>query len=172
MSIPSGYAWAVLLSCLVACVGDEVNSENLLLGARLNSLRHERLTTASALHCPNPRGIAAGWIDAGEVRLGKPGPMFSVPTTLIFDEIDTAQRTARFTGNAGVEKLAVWVSAAGLHFLEETPAGSVNLTTVFSIGIVPIASDSFYFVHSRHVVGGEVPPIVSQYTGKCGLHEF
>jgi hypothetical protein len=79
------------------------------------------------------------------------------------DSFDFRRNRARLvaTGTVPVSMLS---SPTGLTIIEQTPAGNVNVTTVFSGG----ASDgSFLSVHSRHLGELDAPPRPSQAYGTC-----
>lgn len=78
------------------------------------------------------------------------------------DGIDYAKNSARIIGNAGAADLAAAAGATSVSFIERTPLGAMNLTTVYAwqdkLG-------RFKAVHSRHTdIGGPTP---SQNYGFC-----
>lgn len=86
------------------------------------------------------------------------------PLLLLFRDIDFNAGTARLVGNAvpeGVEVMAV-PGVNSFSFIEITPSGSVNTTSVFPVG----AGEPAPTVTSRHVSYGQTP-IISQLFGTC-----
>lgn len=83
--------------------------------------------------------------------------------TFHLDSIDTSKGTARIIGNAGAGDLTVVGTQESIHFLETTPSGNVNITTVFD---ARTKDGRHKAVHSRHVtmMGGPLP---SQAYGFC-----
>jgi len=104
----------------------------------------DALFAARSLKCSFGPGASADW-DSGrpKVTLDKAVADF----ILHFDSIEPDKRTARLIGNRGASDVSVVRTVAGLHFLEVTDSGSVNLTTVFA----RIASNRFIAVTSRHL---------------------
>lgn len=85
--------------------------------------------------------------------------------TLIFQDINRAQSTARMLGNLGGEPTEViWVDGgSSFSFVEVTPSGNVTTTSVFpSERGAPAPA-----VHSRHIRYPNMPPVISQYFGQC-----
>ena len=80
----------------------------------------------------------------------------------MFDSIDTDQKTARLIGNAGAADVTAVVTGVGLTLLEQSPAGSINITTVYAAHDSP-GSDRFVLVHSRH--HDSFGPFPSQFHG-------
>jgi hypothetical protein len=83
------------------------------------------------------------------------------------DGIDLSQGKARIIGNAGLEDLVTIVGNGVLHFVERTPSGNLNVTSVFA---TRLKAHKFKAVHSRHVfiAGGPLP---SQAYGYCQTWE-
>lgn len=79
------------------------------------------------------------------------------------DGIDTSKDTARIIGNAGAEVLTTVSTRESIHFLETTPSGNLNITTVFD---ARTKDGRYKAVHSRHMtmMGGPLP---SQAYGFC-----
>jgi hypothetical protein len=85
--------------------------------------------------------------------------------TLIFQDINREQSTARMLGNLGGEPTEViWVDGgSSFSFVEVTPSGNVTSTSVFpSERGAPAPA-----VHSRHIRYPNMPPVISQYLGQC-----
>jgi hypothetical protein len=91
---------------------------------------------------------------------------------LHFDSIDTQRKQARLIGNLGAADVTVIPSVSGLHFLEETPSGSLNFTTVFQS--FEKTSGDFIAVTSRHLFLPDEEgryPFPSQRHGTCKVWE-
>lgn len=58
-------------------------------------------------------------------------------STFTFDAVDTAAGRARVIGDAVAADARVFANGAGLHFVEEAPAGNVFLTSIFAVGERP-----------------------------------
>lgn len=78
------------------------------------------------------------------------------------DAIDYQKTSARIIGNAGADDLVVLRGDSSVSFVERTPSGAVNLTTVFGWRD---QAGRFKSVHSRHTaIAGPSP---SQNYGYC-----
>jgi hypothetical protein len=120
-----------------------------------------RLHSAKTLHCTFPTGVVAAWNDS----LPRPDRKgFTAP--FIYDQIEPDSSRARFIGNNGAENVWAQANSIGLHFLEQVPAGGLNLTTVFGEMLDRVTA-TYRAVHSRHVVPFE--PLPSQYYGRCRI---
>lgn len=83
---------------------------------------------------------------------------------LQIDGIDYSKGTARVIGNAGADDLAVVRGAESVAFLELTPVGGTNVTTVYGWRD---KRGFFKAVHSRHTaIAGPSP---SQHYGFCQM---
>lgn len=116
------------------------------------------LSNAKSLKCEFAINASADW------PKDQPQPKVSKGQNFGFhiDSIDVDKGTARIIGNAGSADLSV-ILGKGLHFLEVTPGGSLNVTTVYSAEV----NAKFKAVHSRHV--RSVGPLPSQHYGFCQL---
>jgi hypothetical protein len=115
------------------------------------------LARARSLKCSFPWYSSADW-DADEPKLKTGVQDFAFH----IDGIDRTKRAARLIGNAGAEDLVVLVGDDSVSFVEQTPAGAVNVTTVYAWRN---KAGSFKAVHSRHTsIGGPSP---SQNYGQC-----
>jgi hypothetical protein len=78
------------------------------------------------------------------------------------DSVDTTEGTARMIGNVGASDLYVIAGVGTLHFVEVTPSGNLNVTTIFD---APGAA-GMKASHSRHVLilGSPLP---AQHYGYC-----
>lgn len=119
------------------------------------------LSTIKSLKCEFPTSATTDW------QKDSPEPKVQRKQNFAFhlDGIDASNGTARIIGNAGADDLTVVLTQESIHFLEATPSGNLNITTVFDA----LTKDGKYkAVHSRHVVmmGGPLP---SQAYGYCRL---
>lgn len=92
-------------------------------------------------------------------------PMEGAPLMLIFRDIDMAAGTATVVGNAnpdGVQTTAI-EGINSFSFVETTPSGNVNSTSVFPADGSVIAPA----VTSRHVAIPGGVPVISQLFGSC-----
>jgi hypothetical protein len=85
---------------------------------------------------------------------------------LVFDQIDTAKKTARLIGNVGVAQVQVIEGNQLIHLVEITNAGNLNLTSIFFTDKSKL-SGAFPVVHSRHLKTSPSSPLPSQYIGLC-----
>jgi hypothetical protein len=116
------------------------------------------LATAKILTCSFPTYAATRRTgDTVEVINGSQDFSFQI------DSFDFRRNRARVvaTGTVPVTMIA---APTGLTIIEQTPAGNVNITTVFSGGA---AGRVFLAVHSRHLGEIDAPPRPSQAHGKC-----
>ena len=124
-----------------------------------------RLLSARSVRCDIGRGTQASW-DGGKVQLLNSD--FGPGGEVTFDSIDAKAGKARIIGNVGAGDVLVLVTIAGLTFVEQTPLGNVNFTTVFASYDSP-SSGRFVAVSSRHQnLNGPFP---SQWHGTCSILE-
>jgi hypothetical protein len=120
----------------------------------------QQLRAARSLKCTFPTIASLDWKrDDATPRIQSQNFEF------IVDGIDHKARTARLVGNLGAVDLILVEGIKVTTFVETTPSGNVNLTTVFA----EVMSDGrFKAVHSRHVylIGGALP---SQAYGSCQI---
>lgn len=117
------------------------------------------LLSTKSLKCTFELGVGAEWVD-DEIKVETAG--YGPP--IIIDSIDIEKKSARFIGNIGSTDLILLVTGVGLTFIEETPSGNLNITTVF---YEYVSDDSRFFkaVASRHTnFLGAFP---QQYYGGC-----
>jgi len=82
---------------------------------------------------------------------------------LHFDSIDAKKGTARLIGNQGSADVFSFMTQTGVHFMEQTGTGAVNVTTVFAE--YAAGTQNFMAVTSRHLsIDG---PFTSQWQGTC-----
>lgn len=129
---------------------------------------YERLIAAETLRCLFDEGHGATWNEDGAVASESRGPF----GPLVFDSIEILKGTARLIGNAGAEDVTVILSLNGLTFVEQTPTGSLNITTVYAEAVETLGTglDVFMAVTSRHIAINFVP-LPSQYYGSCRVVE-
>jgi hypothetical protein len=119
------------------------------------------LLAAKIVRCTFDRGSTTDW-DSGnpttkiwEARSND---------TLTFDAIDYKHRTARAIGSVGAATVEAFITPAGAHFIEESFAGNVALTSILSSKVGP----EFVMVHSRHMIYRSGPTL-SQEHGRCRI---
>ena len=127
------------------------------------------LFSARTLTCEWGQGTTANWDDGSQPSLEQGS--FGAGT--IFDAIDTEAGTARIIGNAGSGDVSVVVTPVGLTFIEQTGAGGLNVTTVFTHFVEPenlVVSEyaARIAVTSRHITLID-RPFPSQYHGSCEI---
>lgn len=88
------------------------------------------------------------------------------PLLLMFRDIDFNAGTATIIGNIAPEGVPVMAigGANAFSFLEITPSGNINTTTVFPQGGTNTVARA---VHSRHITFGGATPVISQLFGTC-----
>jgi hypothetical protein len=91
---------------------------------------------------------------------------------LHFDGIEIVKQKARLIGNQGVNNVAVTLTPSSLTFVEITPSGNPNFTTVFPA--YKKGTKEFIAVTSRHLMFPGLPgdyPFPSQHHGSCQVWE-
>jgi hypothetical protein len=83
---------------------------------------------------------------------------------LVFTIAAINERTssAQIVGNAGASDMFLVLGRETASFIEPTPIGNINLTTIY----LRAERNRYRAVHSRHV-GTAIDPMVSQYLGWC-----
>ena len=81
----------------------------------------------------------------------------------VIASINVDAGTAQIVGNAGASDLVLLPGGANMNFIEQTPSGNLNLTTVYNGAL---SDGRFLAVHSRHV-GTGTDPWLSQLYGLC-----
>jgi len=117
------------------------------------------LSKLKSLKCEFPTSATSDWQEDVPKPKVKKGQKFAFH----LDGIDSTKGTARIIGNAGAKDLTVVSTPESTHFLETTPSGNLNITTVFD---ARTKDERYKAVHSRHVtmMGGPLP---SQAYGFC-----
>ncbi len=82
--------------------------------------------------------------------------------TFHIDGIDHEAGKARLIGNAGADDLTVVGSMSSVSFIERTPSGALNITTIYAWRD---SMDRFHAAHSRHIA--LLGPYPSQRYGYC-----
>jgi hypothetical protein len=141
-----------VVTALVVCASEST--------AQLNPHQSDSraLMQSRSLKCSFPWYASASWeSDQPEVKTAEQkGFEFHI------DGIDYKQTKARIIGNAGSDDLAAMSGTDSVSFLEQTPFGATNLTTVYAWRD---KGGRFKAVHSRHTaIGGPSP---SQNYGFC-----
>jgi len=127
-----------------------------------------KLVKARTIRCHLGKGAFAEWKNGKveiEISRWSKSPEACI---LIFDSIDLKAGKARIIGNQGARDVIALATPTGITFIEKTPAGNINVTTVFAK--YNDGSGDFTFVHSRHLMLIE-GPLPSQYYGVCEILE-
>jgi len=133
-----------------------------LLPAEGNNLLHT-LSHTRSLKCTFITVMQGGW-EGGSLSTSKKNESFE----LYFDGIEIAKKKARLIGNQGACDVAVTLTPRGLTFVEMTPVGNTNFTTVFPA--YKKETKEFIAVTSRHLMLVDVP-FPSQLHGSCQVGE-
>lgn len=146
----------VVALCLAFVFSDDTGATPPSQAFATDAARAE-LSAARSLKCEFPWFASADWDrDAPVLKSSKQQFGFHI------DGIDRAKNAARLIGNAGAEDLIVLGNFDATAFIEQTPAGYLNVTTVYGW---KDTGGRFKAVHSRHVaIGGPAP---SQNYGYC-----
>lgn len=117
------------------------------------------LMSVRSLRCSFPKFASADWGSSGpQTKTGSQDFGFQI------DGIDHAKQSARMIGNAGATDLLALDGDETITFVEQTPVGTVNVTSVFGW---KDGARTFKAVHSRHTaIGGPSP---SQNYGSCEI---
>ena len=91
--------------------------------------------------------------------------------SFVFTSINVQNQSARLIGNAGSAEVNVVATTKAITFVELTPAGNYNLTSLFLPYKLQGSDSTFLSVHSRHINLSSpyysLDPIPSQFYGKC-----
>jgi len=128
----------------------------------------KRLVQTHSLKCMFVEGTQANWskgqLDASTIK--------NEEFALHFDSIDAKKGISRLIGNMGAADLKTILTLEGLTFIEQTPSGNLNFTTVFPY--YKKGTREFVAVTSRHLMfpgeDGE-SPFPSQRHGTCRVWE-
>lgn len=142
----------ILVAGLVGCDGTRSGYDDPNPG--LPPMRPDEI---KALTCEFvSRHVADLGDDAGRPRAGD-------KMSLTFIDLTAPDGHAAVVGNAGQAPVSARRGEGQFVFIEHTPAGSVNTTSVFW----STASRRMAAAHSRHVLVAPGAAVVSQYTGYC-----
>lgn len=133
-----------------------------------NSGLFSTLSLTRSLRCTFSTVIQGDW-EGGRLSTSKDDNQSFV---LHFDGIDLAKKKARLIGNLGADDVVVMLTPRSLTFLEMTPSGNLNFTTVFPS--YRKGSQDFIAVTSRHLILDGIPddyPFPSQHHGSCRTWE-
>ena len=113
--------------------------------------------TLKAFSCDFSEGVFTVFED------GKPETEKSGAMSFVFASLDIENGSAQMVGNNGAADINLLQGSDSLHFLEVTPTGNLNVTSVYT---TQAKGGRFISVHSRHVgISGE--PWMSQFWGTC-----
>ncbi len=124
----------------------------------------DRLMAARSMRCHFDKGSFGEWAN-GVVSVKEARDLL----VLVFDSIDLTAQTARLIGNVGAEDVIALAAIPGVTFIEQTPKGSFNFTTVFATAPTE-GSQEFVAVTSRHMAL-TFSLLPSQRHGTCRLLE-
>jgi hypothetical protein len=89
----------------------------------------------------------------------------------VLTNINIQNRSASIIGNAGSAGIDVVATTKAITFVELTPAGNYNLTSIFLPYKLQDSDSTFLSVHSRHInlsaPSYPLDPLPSQFYGKC-----
>jgi hypothetical protein len=123
---------------------------------------YRKLSRARSLKCTFSTIIQSAW-EAGKFSTKTESEKYEAH----FDSIDANSHKARLIGNAGAADVTVLLTPESLSFIEVTPSGNPNLTTVFPA--LKAGTSEFIAVSSRHV--SFIEPFPSQHHGACKVWE-
>ena len=131
-------------------------------GAQQTPATKDPLASAKSLTCTFPNYAAVRWEGtSGEVLGGKQDFSFQI------DSFDFRRNRAQLVA-ASSTLVTLLVTPTGLSVIEQTPAGNLTVTTVFSG--TATEGKAYQAVHSRHLgKDAEVPARASQAYGSCEL---
>ena len=120
------------------------------------------LASAKSLRCTFPNYAAVRWTGTtGEVLGGKQDFSFQI------DSFDFRRNRAQLVGDTST-LVTLLVTPTGLNVIEQTAAGNITVTTVFSGTAAEGAA--YQAVHSRHLgKDADLPARASQAYGSCEL---
>jgi hypothetical protein len=132
------------------------------VGAQRGPAAQDPLTLAKRLRCSFPNYAAVKWNGTtGEVLGGSQQFSFQISA------FDFRRNRAELVGDS-TTLVTLLVTPTGLNVIEQTPAGNLTVTTVFSG--TSTGGGAYQAVHSRHLgKDGELPARASQAYGSCEL---
>jgi hypothetical protein len=143
------YSLAMLLAVSFASVA----------GAQSTAPAPAPFASGRPLTCSFPLFAAVNW-NNGSPTVVSNSQNFSFQIT----SIDLKKKTARLVAGSASDQVAFVLAPVGMQIIEQTPAGNINLTTIFAAGG---QGDTFLAAHSRHLGDLNGPPAVSQAYGTC-----
>lgn len=141
---------------------DEEKIQALLEALDTQTKALELIRGARSLHCVFASGYQTSW--ASGTAVSEQTKFSTSDEPMIFYAIDTSKQTAKVMGNAGSDEVLAFATTSGITFLETTPNGNVNVTTVFAT--YKKTTEEFPCVHSRHLLM-PTAPFPSQFHGTC-----
>ena len=105
----------------------------------------ENLFKAKSLKCEFGPGVSTEW-EKGKIKTESAN--FGAP--LHYDSIDLEKGTARLIGNQAFADIASFLTLTGISFIETTPMGNINITTVL-FEYSDESSKQYKVVQSRHI---------------------
>jgi len=138
------------------CLATLICTWGLLVGYAVAGTPSE-LYAVKSLKCEFPIVSTSDW------QKDKPNPQLKKQEFgFHIDGINLQQGKARIIGNAGSTDLSVVNGGMVVHFIEYTPSGNMNVTSVFAA----TTKLGFKAVHSRHLYMMS-SPLPSQSYGYC-----
>jgi hypothetical protein len=91
--------------------------------------------------------------------------------SFVLTNINIQNRSARMIGSGGSAEVDVVATTKAITFVELTPSGNYNVTSIFLPYKSQDSDSTFLSVHSRHINFSSSPfpldPLPSQFYGKC-----
>lgn len=131
--------------------------------AQRSNTPQDPLTSAKSVRCSFPNYAAVKWNGTtGEVLGGSQDFSFEI------DSFDFRRNRAQLVGTTSIP-VALLVTPMGLSIIEQTIAGNLTVTTVYS-GTAAGEGRTYLAVHSRHLAKDmDLPARASQAYGTCQL---
>ena len=131
--------------------------------AQRSSAPADPLASAKSVRCTFPNYAAVKWNGTtGEVLAGAQDFSFQL------DSFDFRRNRAQLVGTA-TTLVTLLVTPMGLNVIEQTLAGNLTVTTIFS-GTTSGEGRTYLAVHSRHLAKDmDLPARASQAYGTCQL---
>ena len=131
--------------------------------AQRSSEKPDPLTSAKSVRCAFPNYAAVKWTGTtGEVLGGTQDFSFQL------DSFDFRRNRVQLVGNSST-LATLLVTPMGLNVIEQTLAGNLTVTTIFS-GTSTSDGRTYLAVHSRHLAKDvDLPARASQAYGTCQL---
>jgi hypothetical protein len=131
--------------------------------AQRSNTPQDPLASAKSVRCTFPNYAAVKWNGTtGEVLGGKQDFSFQI------DSFDFRRNRAQLVGTTSTP-VTLLVTPMGLSIIEQTLAGNLTVTSVFS-GTASGEGQTYLAVHSRHLAKDmDLPARASQAYGTCQL---